>query len=257
MWHKYSEFDAAEAFLQVEIRAKVVQTFLQLDQSTTAPPGAASSTENGTTQQGPDSEMKQQENENNGSPPPVVNMNGRTNMTQPGSEMCDPMAGSRLQDKLRDLAAKRRQAYSNNNGAHTQPTQDTIHHVRKRPYDPPTGTSSASKLMKEEVNAKPATADTTPEEHPAKERQRPINNNVDRYTHEQGASSQPAPDQEPPKEDDPPPTTTTPTSTKRNVAKRTRRYHARGDLITIYELDDEVKLEENLVDTHTLHIADR
>ena len=36
MWHRYSEFDAAEAFLPVEIRAKVVQTFLLLWMHSTA-----------------------------------------------------------------------------------------------------------------------------------------------------------------------------------------------------------------------------
>ena len=165
MWHRYGKLNEAEAFLPVEIRAKVVQTLLHLDQSATAPPGATGSTEDDTTQQEPDRELEQQENQNNGSPPPVVNMNGRTNMIQPDTETGDPMAGSRLRDKLRDLAAKRRQAYSNNNGAHTQPAQGTIDHIRKRPYNPPTRTSSASKLMQEEVNAKPATADTTPEKH--------------------------------------------------------------------------------------------
>ena len=171
MWHKYSEFDAAEAFLQVEIRAKVVQTFLHLDQSATAPPGAAGSTENVTPQREPDSEIEQQENQNNGSSPPVVNMNSRTNMTQPNTETCDSMAGSRPRDKLRDLAAKRHRASSNNNGAHAQLVQDTVDRVCKRSYDPSTGTGSVDRLMKEEVNAKLATADTTPEKHSAKERQ--------------------------------------------------------------------------------------
>ena len=125
MWREYSKFDAAEAFLPVEIRAKVVQTFLHLDQHATAPPGAVGLAENGTTQREPDSEIEQQENENNGSSPPVVNMNSRINMTQPNTETCDPMAGSRLRDKLRDLAAKRRRASSNNNGAHTQLASST------------------------------------------------------------------------------------------------------------------------------------
>ena len=139
-----------------------------------------------------------------------------------------------------------------------QTNQDTVDHIRKRPHDPFTGASPTSKLLKEEVNAKPAPTDTPPEKRPAEKRQQPVNNNIDRYTHEQGRSNQSTPDQEPPEEDDPPITNTTPTPTKSEVIKRTRRRHAvpwspTGDLITIYESEDEIKLEENPVGTHTPH----
>ena len=148
--------------------------------------------------------------------------------------------------------------HANNNETHTQPTQDTVDHIRKRPHDPLTGTSSASKLLKEEVNAKPATTDTPPEKHPTEKRQRPVNNNIDKYTHEQGRSSWSTPDQKTPEEDDPLITNTTPTPIKSDVIKRTRKrqkvpWNPAGDLITIYESEDEVKLEENPIDTHTPH----
>ena len=82
--------------------------------------------------------------------------------------------------------------------------------------------------------------------------------NIDEYTNEQGRSNQSTPGQEPPEEDDSPITNTTPNPTKSNVIKRTRRHHAvpwspAGDLITIYESENEIKLEENPVGTHTPH----
>ena len=168
------------------------------------------------------------------------------------------MAGSRLQAKLRGLAAKRRQTHCNNNETHTQPTQDTGDHMRKRPHDPLTSTSSASKLLKEEANKKPAMTGTPPETRPVETRQQPANNNIDRYTHEQGGHNQPTPGRETPGGDDSHISNTTPTPTKNNVIKRTRRHRTipwspAGDLITIYESEDEIKLGENPVGTHTPH----
>jgi hypothetical protein len=258
MWHEHSEFDETEAFLPVEIRARVTQTLLHLGQDVTAPPGAADPTQIVATQQEPDDKGKQIENQNTGSPPPTVNMNGHTNTTQPDTEICGPMAGSRLQAKLRGLAAKRRQTHCNNNETHTQPTQDTGDHMRKRPHDPLTSTSSASKLLKEEANKKPAMTGTPPETRPVETRQQPANNNIDRYTHEQGGHNQPTPGRETPGGDDSHISNTTPTPTKNNVIKRTRRHRTipwspAGDLITIYESEDEIKLGENPVGTHTPH----
>ena len=163
---------------------------------------------------------QQRENQNTGSPPPTVNMNGHTN-TQPDTETCGPMAGSRLQAKLRGLAAKRRHAHCNNNETHTQPTQDTGDHMRKRPHDPLTSTSSASKLLKEEANANPAMTGTPPEMRPVETRQQPANNNIDKYTHEQDGHNQPTPGRKTPGGDDSQTSNTTPTPTKNKVIKRT------------------------------------
>ena len=167
MWHECSEFDETETFLPVEIRARVIQTLSHLNQGAAAPLGPADTTQSVATQQETDGEGKQREDQNTGSSPPAVNTNGYTDTTQQGIEMNNPAAGSQLRSKLRSLAARRRQAHDNNNETHTQTNQDTVDHVRKRPHDPFTGASSTSKLLKEEVNAKPAQTDTPPEEHPA------------------------------------------------------------------------------------------
>ena len=170
--------------------------------------------------------------------------------------MNNPTAGSQLRNKLRNLAARRRRAHDNNNETHTQTNQDGADNVRKRPHSTLTGINPTSGLLEGEANAKPTEADTPPEEYPVERRQQPANNNIDRYTHEQGNSNQSILYQETPEKDDPPITSTGTTTAGRKVIKRTVRCRTTtwtppGDLITIYESEDEVKLEENQVGAHT------
>ena len=196
----------------------------------------------------------QRENQNIGSSPPAVNTNGYTGTTQKGIEMNNPTAGSQLRSKLRNLAARRRRAHDNNNETHTQTNQDGADNVRKRPHSTLTGINPTSGLLKGGANAKPAEADTPPEEYPVEKRQQPANNNIDRYAHKRGNSDQPTLYQRTPENDDPQTTSTT----RREIIKRTRRHRTTPwspavDLITIYESEDEVKLEENPVGAHTPH----
>ena len=98
-WLGYGEFGTVETFLPVEIRAKVVQTFLHLDQRPTAPPDVIGLAENSTIRREPNGEIRQQPDQNNGSSPPTVNMNSCTNTTQQKIEPRDPITGSQLRDK--------------------------------------------------------------------------------------------------------------------------------------------------------------
>merc|ERR1739842_14277 len=93
-------------------------------------------------------------------------------------------------------------------------------------------------------------------ERPVEKKQRPANNNTDGYNNEQSNSTQYTLIQETPERDDPPVTSTDTTKTKKKVIKKTVRCRTTtwtppGDLITIYESEDEVKLEENQVGAHT------
>merc|ERR1712218_410683 len=125
--------------------------------------------------------------------------------------MDNPMAGSQLRSKLRNLAAKRRRAHDNNNETHTQTDQDTAENIRKRPHNTSPGKNPMSELLKEGVSAKPAQTDTPPEEHPAEKRQQSANNNIDKHNYEQGRPNQSTPYQGTPGENDHSITSTTPT----------------------------------------------
>ena len=155
-------------------------------------------------------------------------------------------------------AAKRRRASNNNDGEHTQLDQDTANrNVCKRSYIPSAEADPTSELMKEEVNVEPAVADASLEGHPPEPTRQPVNDDVNGDTYKKDASSQLTPEQGRPKEDDPSPTTTAPTPNKRNVTRRSRRYHARGDLVTIYESEDEAKFESPInMQTPHRHQAD-
>ena len=264
-WHEYGEFNETNAFFPIEILARITRTLPHFNQCTAAPLSAADSTRSVESQQETDSVGTQRENQNSGSPPPAVNTNGHTNTTQQDTEMDNPMAGSQLRSKLRNLAAKRRRAHDNNNETHTQTDQDTADNVRKRPHNTSPGANPTSKLLKEEISAKPAQSDKPSEEHPAEKRQQSANNNIDRHNYEQDRPNQSTPCQGTPGENDHPITSTTPTPTEGEVIKRPKRHRKTpwsptGDLITIYESEDEVKLEESPIGAHTPHrrrISDR
>ena len=122
-----------------------------------------------------------------------------------------------------------------------------------------------SKLLREEVSAKPAQTDTPPEERPAEKRQQSANNNTDRYNYERDKPNRSTPCQGTRGENDHPIASTTPTPTEGEVIKRPKRHRKTpwsptGDLITIYESEDEVKLEESPIGARTPHrrrISDR
>ena len=148
--------------------------------------------------------------------------------------------------------------YDNNNETCTQIDQDTADNVRKRLHDTFTRANPTDEPLREDKNTEPAKTDTPPEERLVGKRQRPANNNTNGYSNEQGNSTQYTLIQETPGKDDPPATNTGTTATGRKVTKRTVRCRTTtwtppGDLITIYESEDEVKLEENQVDAHTPH----
>ena len=75
---------------------------------------------------------------------------------------------------------------------------------------------------------------------------------VNRSIYEKSASNQPTPEQGQPKEN-PSPTTTKPTPNRRRVTRRSREYYAGGDLITIYESEDEAKFEQSPTNIQTPH----
>lgn len=255
MWHEYSEFDEPDVKLPAVTRARVTQTLSHLDQCAPALLGTADPTRNIGTQQDTADSQGQKEDQNTGSSPSTVDTNGCTT-TQEGIEMNNPMAGSQLRSKLRNLAARRRRAYDNNNETCTQINQDTADNVRKRPHDTFTKANPTDKPLRGEMNTKLAEADTPPEERPVEKKQRPANNNTDGHNNEQSNSTQYTLIQETPERDDPPVTSTDTTKTKKKVIKKTVRCRTTtwtppGDLITIYESEDEVKLEENQVGAHT------
>ena len=209
--------------------------------------------ENNTIWREPSSETRQQPDQNNGSSQLTVNMNSRKNTTQQKTEPRDLVTGSQVRDKLRDLAAKRRRASNNNNGEGTQTNQDTANrNVCKRSYVPPEEADPASKLVEEEVNEEPAIASASPGKCPLEPTRQPMVGDVNRSIYEKSASNQLTPEQGQPKEN-PSPTTTKPTPNRRRVTRRSREYYAGGDLITIYESEDEAKFEQSPTNIQTPH----
>ena len=128
--------------------------------------------------------------------------------------------------------------------------------VRKRPHDTFTKANPTDKPLRGGMNTKLAETDIPPEERPVEKKQRPANNNTDGRNNEQSNSTQCTLVQETPERNDPPVTSTNTTKANKKVIKKTARRRTTtwtppGDLITIYESEDEVKLEENQVGAHT------
>jgi hypothetical protein len=104
-----------------------------------------------------------------------------------------------------------------------------------------------------EVNAETPMTGTTPENHPPESTRHPTNNNIGEDTRGRGATNRPAPEQSQSNKNDPPPTPTVSIPNGRHATKRKRRHNRGTDLITIYESEDEVKLEQGPVDIRTPH----
>ena len=255
MWHEYSELEELGAHLPAVTQARVTRTPSHIVQYVPTLLSTADPMRNIETQQDTVDSQGQREDQNTSSSPSTVDTNGRTT-TQQGVEMNNPTAESQLRSKLRNLAARRRQAYNNNNETCTQINQDTADNVRKRPHDTSTKTNPTDKPLRGEMNTKLTETDIPPEERPVEKKQRPANNNTDGCNNEQSNSTQCTLIQETPERDDPPATSTNTTKAnkkviKKTVRRRTTTWTPPGDLITIYESEDEVKLEENQVGAHT------
>ena len=255
MWHEYSELGELGAHLPAVTQAGVTRTPSHIVQYVPTLLSTADSMRNIKTQQDTVDSQGQREDQNTSSSPSTVDTNGCTT-TQQGVEMNNPTAESQLRSKLRNLAAKRRQAYNNNNETCTQINQDTADNVRKRPHDTFTKANPTDKPLRGEINTKLAETDIPPEERPVEKKQRPANNNTDGCNNEQSNSTQCTLIQDTPERDDPPATSTNTTKANKKLIKKTARRRTTtwtppGDLITIYESEDEVKLEENQVGAHT------
>ena len=144
----------------------------------------------------------------------------------------------------------------NNNETCTQINQDTADNMRKRPHDTSTKTNLTDEPLRGEMNTQLAKTDIPPGERPVEKNQRPANNNTDGRNNEQSNSTQGTLVQETPERNDPTITSTNTTKANKKVIKKTARRRTTtwtppGDLITIYESEDEVKLVESQVGTHT------
>ena len=255
MWHEYSELGELGAHLPAVTQARVTRTPSHIAQYVPTLLSTADSMRNIKTQQDTVDSQGQRGDQNTSSSPSTVDTNGCTT-TQQGVEMNNPTAESQLRSKLRNLAAKRRQAYNNNNETCTQINQDTADNVRKRPHDTSTKANPTDEPLRGEINTKLAETNIPTEERPVEKKQRPANNNTDGCNDEQSNSTQCTLIQDTPERDDPPATGTNATKPnkkliKRAARRRTTTWTPPGDLITIYESEDEVKLEENQVGAHT------
>ena len=114
MWHEYSELEELGAHLPAVTQARVTRTPSHIVQYVPTLLSTADPMRNIETQQDTVDSQGQREDQNTSSSPSTVDTNGRTT-TQQGVEMNNPTAESQLRSKLRSLAARRRQAYNNNN----------------------------------------------------------------------------------------------------------------------------------------------
>ena len=207
------EIDTTEILLPVEIRAKIIRNFLRPDQHTVAPPRVVESSTN---------TPNWQNSDKIDSPPKTTDMGSHSNIAKPDIKICDTMSRLRTRSKLRKLASRRQQASNNNNREHSLLDQNIV-----------------------------TPTNAVPEAYPMEPAQNNANNNITNQGACGGATTKkPTPKQKQPDGSDPSSTITVPR--QRRMIKNSQRRKIRGDLITIYKLEDEIEYVEDPVDIWVL-----
>ena len=247
---EYREIGTTEILLPIEIRAKLIRTFPRLNQHTTVLPHVAELATNGVNRQKSDNDAEQPErakSQKNNSLSQTTDMGSHSETVKPDTTVCITISRLQTRRRLWEITSRRRQASNNNNGEHTLLDQDIVIHSQSTPTNPISETHPLeTKWNNATNNTYEPTADKNIKGYTSRDADG-INVDNDCRGDE---SKTPTPRRGRFSKSDPSPAITP--SRRRNTIKNTHGYKVPGDLITIYESEDEDKLKEDPVDAWAL-----